>query len=254
MKRAFVRALWGTFLDINDSTNPRPSKTLDDIKAQVDPKYKHPFVVYTFGRKNHDYLISMGFDSKLVSEAYQLWDMKTELYRHKLEVFKYAMQDYDEIVYLDWDCVAIQPIVEDFWDRLGKRESFQANLFQYLTKKCLWRREDQRKVCNGGFVYMRDKSIPDQLIKNWDGFKEWSIIQKQKRLAKGSDLRFREKCLTFDDEPAMSKYVDDVSGGWKGSADYFYKFEPNVCVLGRKSVYAGGCDDEYKTPYFRHML
>lgn len=259
MNRAFVRALWGTFaksdIESGVATNPRPSKMQNDILAQVNPEFKHSFVTYTFGISNHKYLQDLGFDSRLVSEEPQLWDMKTELYRHKLEVFKCAMKDFDEIVFLDWDCVLIKNIPEDFWARLNQKSSFQSNLFQYRTKKCLWRKGgvDQRKVCNGGFAYIREKSIPDKFIKNWEEFKTWSINQKEKRSKKGLDLRFREKCLTFDDEPAMSKYVDDYLGEWKGEHVYWNMFEPSVCNLRKKSVYSES-QNKSKDACFMHLL
>jgi hypothetical protein len=62
--------------------------------------------------------------------------------------------------------------------------------------------------------------------------------QKRKRESIGKELRFRETSLIFNDEPAMSKYVDEVSGGWPGSDKYWDLFEPTVCNLKRKSVYS----------------
>ncbi|MFA5314300.1 MAG: hypothetical protein WC375_13450, partial [Methanomassiliicoccales archaeon] len=44
--------------------------------------------------------------------------------------------------------------------------------------------------------------------------------------------------LIFDDEPAMTKYVDDFWGGWEGIDAYWDSFEPETCNTRRKSVYS----------------
>lgn len=252
MSKSFVRALWGNIFTLENQAD-RGSKLKEDIQRAIVPFDKFPFVVYTFGKLNHESLLKIGIESRLICNNPSKWDMKTELYRHKLEVFKHAMDDFDEIVFLDWDCIPVSKIYSDFWDKLNQKESFQANLFQYRTKKCLWREEDPRKVTNGGFVYLRDKNIPDKFIKNWDSLKIWSESQNLKRQEKGKALRFRERCLTFDDEPAMSKYVDDTLSGWKGSEVYWNLFEPSVCNLRKKSVYSE-IENKSKNACFLHML
>jgi hypothetical protein len=189
----------------------------------------------------------------MISEEPSLWDMKTELYRHKLEVLRCAMDDYDEIVYLDWDCIPQKTITDEVWDILGKKESFQANLQLYKTKKCLWRKTDQRKTCNGGFIYIRDRIVPHRLIKNWGFFKYFTDEQKKNREARGLGLRQREKSLIYDDEPSMSDYVDNAMGEWKGLDAYWNMFEPSICNLRSKSAF----DAEKlstKDIHFMHML
>lgn len=252
MKRMFIRALWGNMFT-PDNLATRGEKVKRDIESHLKQTETFPMVVYTFGELNHKCLLSMGVDSKLISKEASLWDMETELYRHKLEVFRYAMGDFDEIVYLDWDCVPTKKIPENFWSLLNQKESFQANLFQYRTKKCLWRNDDQRKVTNGGFVYIRDQSIPQKFIDNWDELKVWATKQKYKRQKMGLDLRLREKCLMFDDEPSMSKYIDNFLGGWKGEGVYWDLFEPIVCNLRKKSVYSEESNNT-KNACFMHML
>ena len=250
MSKAFIRALWGKAEGL-DITNPRPSKMINDIKSTINAPY--PFTVYTMGADNHNHLSTLGFNSKLICEEYQKWDMKLELYRHKLEVLKYAMMDYDEIVYLDWDCKLVKPLPNNFWDILSQGDSFQANLFQYRTKKCLWRKIDLRKTCNGGFIYLRDKTIPDKLIENWESLKKWVNEQKKSREEKGKELRFRETSLIFDDEPAMSMYVDHQMGEWKGVEEYWKRFEPKVCILNKKSAYSTE-ENESKIYCFTHYI
>jgi len=237
MKRAIIRALWGSFYGFDsDITTPKPSKLLNEIKSQSECELCKT-EVYVFGTWNCNFLKSLKYNPVQISEKNSIWDMKTELYRHKLEVLKCAMTDYDEIVYLDWDCIPQKTITDDIWGILGKKESLQANLQLYKSKKCLWRKVDQRKTCNGGFIYIRDKNIPDLLIKNWDGFKKFTDEQANKRRERNLELREREKSLIYNDEPSLSMYVDSAMGQWNGSEDYWNHYEPEICNLKTKSAY-----------------
>jgi len=240
MKRAFVRGIWG---DITKN-GIRGGKIGKDIDLIRENKLSKPFITYVFGIENKKYLESLDFECILISPEPSVWDMIDQLYRHKLDIFSAAMEDYDEIVFLDWDCVPTAPLPDDFWDVMSLKSSFQANLFQYRTKKCLWRTTDVRKVTNGGFVYMRDKTIPNKIIKNYDEFYEWVKNTGEERAKQGKKLRFREKALIFDDEPAMSKYADDSIGGWQGIDKYWDLFEPEFCNLKKKSAFS---DEQLKT-------
>ena len=246
MKSSFVRAIWGNCIN----KEYRNGKVDKDIQRVLESEFEPEFTTYVFGIDNYRYFKNeLGMKRLvLVDSKSTLWDLETEMYRHKLEVFKCAMSMNDEIVYLDWDCVATKSIPDNFWEEIRKKDSFQANLFQYRTKKCIWRETDPRKVTNGGFIYIGNKSIPQKFIENWDSFKERNEKIKSKR-----SLKFREQCLTFDDEPAMSKYVDDCMGGWKGMEEYWEKFEPEFCNLRKKSAFEQS-QLESKDACFIHML
>jgi len=241
--RGFIRALWG------DVSNLRNGKIAKEITSLKDKDW---FTVYVFGKENKDWLDEIGYRTVLVDEKPSLWSLSENMYRHKLEVFARATEDFDEYAFLDWDCVPVGDI-SNAWIDLNKKDSFQANLFQYRTKKCLWRKEDTRKTCNGGFVYVRDKEIPIKMIKNYDSFSNMLEKKKEIRKSKGLDLRLREKSLLFDDEPSMSKYVDDYCGGWPGVDYYWNNFEPSVCNLRKKSVFSKELNDS-KGSVFIHNL
>lgn len=233
MKRTFVRGIWGD-ITTNGLRDGKIRKDIDAIKAN---QYNEDFVVYVFGTETYEMLTAEGFDCRLIDESPVRYDMKKQLYRHKLDIVDEAMEDFDEIVFLDWDCVPTAPLPDDFWDSMGKKAPFQANLFQYRTKKCLWRKEDLRKVCNGGFLYLRDKQISEAFINNYNELSEWVDKQRVAREAQGKKLRFREEALIFDDEPAITKWIDDDMGGWKGVDDYWDKYEPDFCNVKKKSAY-----------------
>ena len=252
MSEGFIRAVWGD-VSSNGMRDGKLRKDIDNVKQLT--KDNPDFIkgtVYVFGEENAKILTEDGFECILIDEKPSRWNMKKHLYRHKLDVFSRATADYDEIVYLDWDCVQHKPIPSYFWKRMREREPFQANLMQYRTKKCLWRNEDHRKVPNGGFVYIGNHEIPEKLIRKWNELFVTVLELEDKRRKKGKELRFREKSLVFDDEPAMGKYVDDCTDGWKGIDTYWNLFEPDFCNLGRKSVFPDYAINA-KEECFRHF-
>jgi hypothetical protein len=217
----------------------RAGKLYQDIKQIQESPFQHDFITYVFGRDNLDILESMGFNCKLINDNPIIWDMQTQLWRHKLDIFKAASEDFDEFVFLDWDCRPTAPIPLYFWDVMGERAPLQANLMLYRTKRCLWRTEELRKTCNGGFVYMRGKEVVDHVISNYEWLCQWREAKKKEREAKGQKLRFREEIIIFDDEPAISKFVDDYMGGWPGLESYWEYFEsPFSNIKTRKSAYS----------------
>lgn len=239
MKKGFIRLVWGDC----SKNGLRDGKLHKDILDSIETG-SFPFVIYVLGKDNFDYLSKLGLSCVLVSNDPLLFDVATQQWAHKLYLIKCAMEDYDAMIYLDWDCVETKKVHDGIWNILEDKESFQANLFLYRTKKCLWRDDEWRKVCNGGFLYIRDKSIPDKFITNYNELFEWTMAQQAKRQSDGKDLRWRERSLIYDDEPAITKYVDDFMGGWKGIDTYWDLFEPEISDVRRKSAYS---EDKLKT-------
>ena len=238
MKRAFIRTLWGTPKSDYDNGWIDPSgrrKKMDkDIDFILKSPYTSPFTTYVFGEENYNYLRSLNIDNcVLLDNRPFIYDLQKEFWRHKLDILKYAMEEdkYDEIVYIDWDCLPIKMTDENFWILLSKKSEIQANLQQYRRNKCKWRGKiDAKKVSNGGFIYIRDSKIPNALIKAWQ------------------ELPPAEK---FWDEIAISKLMDKMMGGWQGIEQYFGKFEPDVCNLKKKSVFENKL---IENTYFIHYI
>lgn len=223
MKRGFIRALWGTSDEKHDEGWTTPSKRYgrmaDDIRMVMEHENTVPFTTYVFGKENYEMAKDLGVeDCVMINEDPFIYDLQREFWKHKLDIFQYAMEEdgFDEMVYLDWDCIPIKPLFPDFWDILGKKSEIQCNLQFYRRRKCLWRTEEWRKTCNGGFVYMRDKTIPSKLQKTWAEMPE---------------------NMRFWDEIIISKYVDDIHGGWMGIEKYWNLHEPMVCnlTMGKKN-------------------
>ena len=231
MNRIFIRALWGIY-DKSDRILIRRYRMDENIKILLKNKFNTPFKTYVWGKDNSEYLQKNGItDTILVKEEPYQFDLIKEQYRHKLEAIKLAHTEYDEVLQLDWDCYLSRELPADFWEVLGKKSSFQANLQQYHNIKCKWRRDHKRKVPNGGFTYTRGPEPIERIIKLWE------------RL----DNDNKKSC-----EPTMGMYVDELQGGLeRGEFDlerYWDENEPEWCHLHRDSVYP----DRVKNYCFKH--
>jgi hypothetical protein len=223
VKRGFIRGLWGIFDRSHRLLNRRYSVD-DDINTIMGCKFNEPFTTYVMGEDNYKSLIDKGIEKLghkvvLVHKDPFMFDLIKYQYRHKIEIIKYAMEvdGYDEIVYLDWDCIPQKNIPGNFWEEQGKKESLQACLQYYKRPKCPWRAHIDsgavHEVPNGGYLYIRDKTIPSRAVKIWEN----------------------EVGQPDNDEIAWAKLTDDMFGGWKNN-DFFYdKFETMYCNLHRMS-------------------
>jgi len=169
VKRGFIRALWG----IHDKSHrilARRFRTDLDMTRIKNCEFNEPFMTYVMGKENYDAFSETGFECKLVTEEPQAFDLVAYQFRNKLEIIKYAFENdgYDELVYMDWDCVPQKKISDDFWEVLGQGERFRACLQIYHRRKCHWRKRDMRKVPNGGLMYIRGKEVIDEAIDWWE--------------------------------------------------------------------------------------
>lgn len=225
MKRGFIRCIWGIY-DNSHRITARRQKIDADIKRIKECKFNEPFKVLIYGEDNFNRLQKEGFDCTMVDKSPNPFDLIKHQYRHKMELMKYAMEaeGYDELVYLDWDCVPQKKLSANFWEECYKKDVFQACLQMYNRKKCHWRPFDQRKVPNGGFLYIRDKNIPSQAIKIWETMPQ------------------------DNDEPAYAKMTDNLMGGWTNTESniqqYWDRFETMFCNINGQERYS---TDQMKT-------
>jgi len=208
MKRAIIKGIWGT--------SEPPTKARNKLKAEIPSIIKHQFtipsIIYAFGQENCDFVKKSGANCILLNDNPAPFESKYQ-FRNKLEMIKYAMEvdGYDEILWIDWDCVPIKKMPDNYWGVLNKKESFQACLHIYHRKKCGWRKRSPRTVPNGGFIYLRDKTIISKVINIWEGNQQ------------------------DNDEPAWAKYTDSIMGEFIGTSEslkkYWDMFEPYFCNL-----------------------
>jgi|SaaInlV_165m_DNA_1040744.scaffolds.fasta_scaffold32880_3 hypothetical protein len=209
MKRAFIRGLWGIYEHDGRRFFKRRTKLDKDMDLVRLNKNAENHITYVFGEDNYKFLIDQGFEARLVDKRPIVWDMDNEQFRHKLEVLHQGMQEFDEIVFLDWDCTECRPIPDNFWERLSEKAEIQAVLRQYKKKKINWRPEHQRKMPEASFVYINNKETTKNLNELWEKMgRPWS------------------------EELVIAKYMDNLSGGWQ-SLDYYYEhYEPFFATWG----------------------
>jgi hypothetical protein len=220
IKRTFIHAFWGDQSDIHS----RSHKVRHDLVRAAGRRGRGPALeslFFVWGRDNKDYLTELGFDRiELVSEAPLMQKPampRDAVWRHKFVACQLAMQRYEQIVFLDIDIRLLIPVPDDFWDRLGQKDRFQANLLIYKRKKCPWRKSEPRKRPSAAFMYFRDPVVVDELLAV-DEQKPWGFL--------GSE------------ETALAWWTDQEQGGWKSALAYARRFEPYCCILPNKSGFS----------------
>ena len=223
IKKGFVRILWGEFLteeceetkrikeeydaDFNVKNNilMRRFKIQKDIKKSFKNEYELNYRVYVYGRDNFEYLKKKKVDCVLVHEDPYKYSPIRRVYQHKIDLYPQIAEDFEEFVFLDWDCNLIERLPSDFWEELNKREVIQTSLHKYMKPRIKTRKgvSDNNFIPTGAFVYMRGKDIANKLKDTWsEGSNKWSC------------------------EPCMANLTDEIGNGWQGLGHYFDLFEP----------------------------
>jgi len=235
MKRGFIRCLWGDF----KWTDPHVinSEIYMEIHNTLKNQYLHPFMTFVWGEDNFSFLESLGVDCELVHKKSIQWENEDHHFRHKLESYRIALEDkgFDEIVHLDWDTIPTRLMDSNFWNILEQRESIQACLYRLNHTTCLWRDNGpaKRQVTNANFIYFRDKSFPSRIIDIWDNFPD-------------------ERKYKFNDEIAISYFIDELNQKWIGASEYHNRYEPMVADMKRFSIFKNKNKHELYKNYFRH--
>ena len=222
-----IRGLWG-IKDDSHRILKRRYRMDNNLKTLLSNKFYNtlpPAIDYVWGIENFNYLKALGLpDVRLVCKDPYQFALKEEQYRHKGELLRIAMEDdgYDTILHLDYDIYPTKPFPKDIWEVMSRKESLQGNLQNYKHRKCNWREEDSHTVINGGALYIRDKTIPSQIIKTWEG--EWNDNKKSY-------------------EPALMKWLDEKYGKWIGKDEYRRLHELEVIALRRNPVFKKDTND-----------
>lgn len=237
MKRALIRCLYGEANNPNhDSSGSR--NRIDKDVSNVIKNNEENYVTYVMGDKNYQYLKQKGLKNVIMATN-NIWPQGGRgSFINKMVAWKYAMQDYDEIVFLDWDTIQIKPLPDNFWEEFAKKDKIQSPLYKCRRRTSCWRphvdRLDNKRGCSGCFVYMRDKSIPDELLKLVD------------------DPIIKPFSGSYSDETYLNRYVDILTNGWKGKDYYYGHFEPQWCMVQHPAYI--DCPDHYTNACFKHPL
>ena len=222
-RRGFVRCLWG----VPSKAYRRNSKVVNlDIEFIKYNTMDQPFTTYVFGKNNYKMLEDHGFQNcKLVSDDVSLWhwkdikSKKIDQYGHKLKTLEMASKDFDEFIFLDWDCMPVISLPETFWDSFSSKSSVQAHLRSYAMKEkwikrkgAIWREKNVNIRPCASFIYIKGKEIAEKIYNTW----------------------LEDKSAS--DEKALAIVTDEMMGGWQGVEKYWEFFEPNCFMLFRDDV------------------
>ena len=169
-----VRALWGNY---------------EAFVSEIPTTPLFNEIVYVWGTDNKTFLDNLGYDTKLVStnsDVYFNLD-NTETFKHKLDCFKLASDDFGEFLFLDWDVSILKDIDNNFYSTF-KGKDFCCPLYAYPNsfldlldtntewEIAVWQIEQIKQLKlynwswlivlpNAGFFYCSNPSIPDKLIQ-----------------------------------------------------------------------------------------
>ena len=225
-KRSFIRGVWG------DLFNPDKTPTVlhQEIKLNIENKYQVPCTTYVFGQNNEKHINDLGIKTKLLDKRNWVWDKTTELFRHKLELYKIGMEEFDEIVYLDWDVLQLQPLLTDYWENLYKKEKIQGHIHRRRRGTCPWRKFNfwKNRLINAGILILRDKDLPNLFVKTWNE------IDNDKFMKMNEDKSF----WRFNDEIIIQYVLDHQYGLVEKNKDkrfvaneWIKRFEPEDSLL-----------------------
>jgi len=104
-----IRAYWGS--------NPATIKELPPF-----PVYPKQEIVYVWGEDNESMFKELGYETRLVSEdLYPYFNTDNTQYGNKLIALKLALEEFKEVIMLDWDCYILRPLDTQFYEYLKSR-------------------------------------------------------------------------------------------------------------------------------------
>ncbi len=245
-----IRVLWGN--DINHEIPPCP---LMDNE-----------VVYVWGDENNQMMIDRGWETRPYHTSF-LFEGKHNAFGKKLLALKEAMDEFGEVLLLDWDCHLIKPLDEKFYNTL-KTKPVQIPLYiqhkdtkdaileilppnQSIElqkeldilgkgfKKYGWEWEDGYVAPNFGFVYCRDKDFAQKLF-------DIAIKHDLQTVVDEFATLIQVNCTL---EEYIKKYLPTVL---RGSSNDKFIFDARLHKLGKKfNDYIDNITEI--TPYFNHV-
>lgn len=122
----FIRIFWGEFERYEHQI----------IEAKKDNLNE---VVFVWGKTNYDKIKKLGYDCILInSEPYDYTIASNHLfldYRcmiHKIVGIRCALENFDEVIFLDWDCRKVKELDDMFYKLIKyKKSQLQASLYPY---------------------------------------------------------------------------------------------------------------------------
>ncbi len=252
MKIKIIRVLWGG--NVNHEI-PRM------------PLYPEQEIVYCFDYESFWFIQDLGYEAKLVKDTKFDGKKGYNKFGRKLQALDLALQEFGEVLLLDWDCFILKPFDKNFYNSL-KEKPIQIPLYiqhkdtknavlEMLVKdqspsllreledlevgmnKYGWEWEEGVIAPNFGFVYCRDKSFGKKLV---DIALEHDLNSVVDEFA---TLIYVDCTL----EEYIEKYVPRVV---KGRSDQMIIYDTRIHKLSRK--FSKWLDTKVNiTNYFEHV-
>lgn len=216
MSHSLIRCLFGE-CDSDAGWESRQRRAVNnDIYDRSSPRCltEPAFRTYVCGEKNYAMLENMGHtDLVLVDKDPWPWEKKY-LLRNKIHCISKALEDFDSVVFVDWDCIAqshpSDGVLDSMWDDLEDGAPLRSLCHQYVRPLCNWRTEDIRKTPNTGFLYAC-RGIWKDIEKAWDDNKH------------------------LNDEVPVGQVMDELTGGWKGIETWAENFGVKWARMRRRT-------------------
>ena len=226
MTHAIIRGLWG---EGDGHTDHDLADTIRKAHRNGDTVDR----VYCFGHWNAYILRACGYNPKMLGPkpyatpklnkekmGYRSTRWGVNYWRHKALIMQAALDEFDEILWTDFDVQQQQPLPDNFWTELGSGPVLRAPLAVQRSSHhgAWWRNASSgqtlpgivpipgkrgrlaaRIVPGGGYVYMRGRDIADRFLAIHEEFPQWN------------------------GQPCMSLLIDRMYGGWPGVDRYVAK-------------------------------
>lgn len=176
-KIKIIRAYWG------DNINTK-------LEVPIIPLVNNQ-IVYVWGEDNEKFFKERGYETRLVTIQDPCKIDHTNYLIRKLIALDLALQEFDEVIFLDWDCYILRELDDNFYEYLNSKP-IQCPLYahcldpyqcisEYYTslekndielkqqtsfyfKKYSWILDDMLIIPNFGCVYSRDKNLGKDLL------------------------------------------------------------------------------------------
>ena len=186
----FIRIFWGDLEVFDSKFKTQITNAAQDIQDNE--------VVMVWGEENNKFLKDLGYTTYLISNnpwkeefgtGHHMFNHTSLL--HKLYAFNIAVDYFDEVLFLDWDCYKIKEYDKTFYSYLESGSPFQVPLYIYpfqaikdlqnkenypdfivnfinklevFLKKYSYNSELGYIIPNTGFMYCKDSDISSELL------------------------------------------------------------------------------------------
>jgi hypothetical protein len=171
--------------------------------------------VYSFDDDARSVFDNIGLASERLEDDSPACNTINGQWRRKVISMRRTLEEHEQVLWLDIDCVLTRPIPPDFWRLLARGAALQAPLQEHDRRHAFFRQGNAARYLIGGWCwYCRETSILDRLLEIMDEHPD------------------------FIDEHALSFAIDEMTGGWQGPDHYRERGHHLPWVRARHILYA----------------